>query len=89
MKDILNSHSVATLKKEISKTNIKGYSKLNKAQVVELMLKNKDRFKHIKMNTKGKKEKERKEIYPTSTYSLGIGLNKKYAVHKGKIYKYS
>ena len=48
MREILNSHSVANLKKEISKTNIKGYSKLKKAGLVDLMLKHKDRFSHIK-----------------------------------------
>ena len=47
-KEILNSHAVSVLKKEISKTNVKGYSKMNKKEVVELMLKNKDRFSHIK-----------------------------------------
>jgi len=46
---ILNSHPVTVLKKEISKTNVKGYSKLKKAEVVELMMKNKDKFHHIKM----------------------------------------
>ena len=48
MRDILNSHSVTALKKEISKTNIKGYSKMKKAEVVSLMLKHKQRFSHIK-----------------------------------------
>ena len=46
--DILNSHPVKTLKSEISKTNIKGYSKLRKNEIIELMLKNKERFNHIK-----------------------------------------
>tara|TARA_Y100000114_G_C11706024_1_gene300993 strand:+ start:261 stop:932 length:672 start_codon:yes stop_codon:yes gene_type:complete len=50
--EILNSHPVSTLKKEISKTNIKGYSKMKKPELVKLMLKNKERFSHIKMNTK-------------------------------------
>jgi hypothetical protein len=45
--DILNSHPVSTLKKEISKTNIKGYSKMKKNEIIELMLKNKLRFNHI------------------------------------------
>jgi len=48
LKTRLESHPVATLKKEISKTNVKGYSKMKKAEVVALMLKNKDRFNHIK-----------------------------------------
>ena len=48
----LESHPIANLKKEISKTNIKGYSKMKKPEVVELMLKNKDRFHHIKKYVK-------------------------------------
>tara|TARA_R110002126_G_scaffold64239_2_gene164668 strand:+ start:1270 stop:1992 length:723 start_codon:yes stop_codon:yes gene_type:complete len=52
MKDILNSHSVAALKKEISKTNIKGYSKMKKGEIVDLMSKNASKFGHIKMAEK-------------------------------------
>jgi len=51
-REILNSHSVATLRKEISKTNIKGYSKMPKAQLVEVMMQNSPRFSHIKMAEK-------------------------------------
>lgn len=58
MRAIFNSHPVATLKKEISKTNIKGYSKMKKSQIVDLMMKNQERFKHIKMA-------EKKERAPT------------------------
>ena len=47
-KEILMSHPVATLKKEVAKTNIRGYSKLKKAEIIDLMLKNKDKFGHIK-----------------------------------------
>jgi hypothetical protein len=54
-REILNSHPVQTLRKEISKTNIKGYSKLKKGDLVSLMLKHKDRFHHIKSATKKKK----------------------------------
>jgi len=50
--EILNSHPLSTLKKEISKTNIKGYSKMKKPELVKLMLKNKEKFHHIKMKTK-------------------------------------
>ena len=58
-KEILASHPVTTLKKEISKTNIKGYSKMKKAQVIELMLKEEhiDKFKDIKMAEKKGKSK--------------------------------
>lgn len=53
-KEILNSHPVTTLKKEIAKTNVKGYSKMKKAEVVELMMKHKDKFGHITMKGKAK-----------------------------------
>ena len=56
-REILNSHPVATLKKEISKTNIKGYSKMKKSEIIDLMMANKSRFKHIKM-APGKKRDE-------------------------------
>ena len=71
----LESHAVTTLKKEISKTNIKGYSKMKKPEVVELMLKNKDRFHHIKMAEKKTKKEKPKEDKPkeklTSTSASG------------------
>ena len=53
---ILESHPVSVLRKEISKTNIKGYSKMKKAEVISLMLKreNASKFSHIKMNEKSK-----------------------------------
>ncbi len=51
-REILNSHPISTLKKEISKVNIKKYSKLTKPQLVELMMKYKERFGHIKMAEK-------------------------------------
>ena len=62
MKDIFNSHPVSVLKKEISKTNVKGYSKLKKAEVVELMIKNKDRFSHIKMAVKKERKSQAKQV---------------------------
>ena len=48
---ILQSHPVSVLKKEISKTNIKGYSKMKKAELIVLMMtsQNRPRFHHIKM----------------------------------------
>ena len=62
MRSILESHSVSTLKKEISKTNIKGYSKMKKDEIVNLMLQHKDRFSHIKLKEKAEpKAKPKKE----------------------------
>jgi hypothetical protein len=48
-REILVSHPISVLKKEISATNIKGYSKMKKAELVELMLRseNKAKFSHI------------------------------------------
>lgn len=50
-KKILESHPVSVLKKEISMTNIKGYSKMKKGDLIELMMKpeHKDKFHHIEM----------------------------------------
>ena len=62
MKDIFESHPVTVLKKEISKTNIKGYSKMKKAEVIELMIKNKDKFSYIKMAEKKERKKPEKKI---------------------------
>lgn len=56
--EILNSHPVSVLRKEIAKSNdklgiIKGYSKgLKKAGIIDLMMKHKSRFHHIKMAEK-------------------------------------
>tara|TARA_R110000765_G_scaffold127377_1_gene225419 strand:+ start:630 stop:941 length:312 start_codon:yes stop_codon:yes gene_type:complete len=61
MKNILNSHPVAMLKQEISKTNIRGYSRMRKAEVIELMIKNKERFSYIKFN-EDKKERDEEKI---------------------------
>jgi len=61
-RDILNSHPISTLKKEISKTNVKGYSKMKKSEIVELMMKTPSRFSHIKM-----KEGKPKKVEPKKT----------------------
>lgn len=61
----LESHPVAILKKEISKTNVKGYSKMKKAEVVKLMMKHSDRFNHIQHSEKkapAPKEEPKKKI---------------------------
>ena len=70
----LESHPVTTLKKEISKTNIKGYSKMKKPEIVELMLKNKSRFHHIKMAEK--KPKKGTHKMPDGTTMSGTVHNK-------------
>jgi hypothetical protein len=62
--EILRSHPVSTLKKEVSKQNrFKGYSKLNKEELIKLMTKNTsvyNNFKYIKYR-ETKKEKATRE----------------------------
>ena len=70
MKEILESHPVSSLRKEVSKVNkeIKGKNpflgayKLPKPQLISLMLKHKDKFKHIKMKKKEKVKRVDKSI---------------------------
>ena len=57
---ILSSHPISYLKNEIRKQNIQGYSKLKKGEVVDLMLRHKPRFTHIKHNF-NKKETLKKQ----------------------------
>jgi len=56
--EILNSHTVSTLRQEIRKHNIRGYSKkgVKKADIIKLMIHHKDKFGHIvkKEKTKAK-----------------------------------
>ena len=54
---VLRKMKVGELKKEISKQNIKGYSKMRKEEIINLMLDNKKRFKYLVLdNLKQKKE---------------------------------
>ena len=50
--EILMSHPVENLRKEIAKTNIKGYATASKKAIVEKMLLHSARFQHIKMYEK-------------------------------------
>lgn len=60
-RDILKSHPLSTLKQEISKYNklvtVSGYSKMKKGEVIDLMMKHPNKFKHIKMKDKSKPKK--------------------------------
>tara|TARA_R110000765_G_scaffold67344_1_gene130143 strand:- start:379 stop:765 length:387 start_codon:yes stop_codon:yes gene_type:complete len=83
MKSILESHSVATLKKEISKSNVKGYSKMKKAEIIELMMEHKEKFSHIKMAEKKERKKpekkEEKKPEEKETHEMPDG-----AIHTGE-----
>ena len=56
---ILKSYTITELRKEISKTNIKGYSKLKKPELIELMMQSPEKFSHLEM--KAKKERSEKQ----------------------------
>jgi|DEB0MinimDraft_10_1074344.scaffolds.fasta_scaffold09541_4 hypothetical protein len=71
-REILNSHPIGHLKKEISKTNIKGYSKMNKAQIVDVMMKHKERFSHITHYTKAPKATKAKPAPEKPKYKFKI-----------------
>jgi len=74
MRNILDSYSVAELKKMISKHNIRGYSKMKKPGILDLMTskEHKDKFKNIKpkfskvvkeIDRKGKKYREARDDF--------------------------
>ena len=58
LKKKLQSMSVSALRKEISKQNVKGYSKLKKADIINLMLINSDRFMYLVKQVKKEEKKE-------------------------------
>ena len=70
LKSILNSHTVFTLKNEISKANIYGFDKMKKAELIRVMVEKAERFQHITMNTRATRQKgvvnpRPKRIIPT------------------------
>ncbi len=86
MRDTLNSHPVSTLKKEIAKSNIKGYSKMKKSEIVDLMMENKDKFIHIMLNKKKEKEPTKKD---DSNLNFLNALSKETRKERLKLKKYS
>jgi len=67
MLKILKSYTIGELRKEISKTGIKGYSKLKKPELIELMMQTPERFSNLKMKAK----KERSEAQKKNDKLLG------------------
>jgi len=68
-REILESHPVSVLKKEIRLSNIKGYSGDKKADIIKKMLleENIDKFSHIKMAEKKERKKPVKKVKPNVT----------------------
>lgn len=52
---ILHSHPAYVLREYIRQHNISGYSKMKKAEIIDIMMYYKSRFKHIKRYAKPKK----------------------------------
>jgi len=88
LKKVLESHTVATLRKEITKakkTMFGATSKMKKAQLISHMLKTPSHFKHLKMNVKKRKtttrrttasrERTRPRKDAIGLSSLGLGLS--------------
>ena len=63
----LQKLTVARLKKEVSATNIKGFSKMRKAELIQLMVKNADKFQHLV--SAGEKKAEKKGPFPKAEKS--------------------
>tara|TARA_R110002096_G_scaffold209482_1_gene396637 strand:+ start:47 stop:643 length:597 start_codon:yes stop_codon:yes gene_type:complete len=84
---ILNSHTLATLKAEASKAKLKGFSALKKPALIELMMKSKSKFRHIKMKlTKAQAEEaERKAKHEKVKYLLREGELMSVQGHNGGI----
>ena len=72
MKSILNTYNTTELKKIISSTNIKGYSKLKKNDLVNFMTKKEHihHFKHIKERIKPLRKNKSKLIKNKTTIAL-------------------
>ena len=52
--DVLKSHTIATLRKEVANANMHRYARLQKAQLIAVMAKYPDRFSHLQMRVKPK-----------------------------------
>ena len=82
LKKQLQSMSISALRKEISKQNIKGYSKLKKQDIINLMLINSDRFMYLV-----KKEKNEEENIEEKLKRAKKLLAKKNAIISGYVGK--
>lgn len=72
MRAILELKSIAELKKMIRETNIRGYSKLNKKQIIDKMMKEDKRFQEyvLKSHKQQQKENAKKDVKKTPLKKL-------------------
>jgi len=81
--EVLNSHPISSLKKHISQSNIKGYSRLKKKELIELMIKHKEKFAHVTKKEKAKtKAKAPSKAKPQTITKPTIKNNKKTSFRK-------
>jgi hypothetical protein len=81
-KEILDSHPLKTLKSEIAKQNIKGYSTMKRPQLTDLMMKHKDKFMDLKhAEKKEKKAKAKAPPKPKATHQMPDGSEMTGKVH--------
>lgn len=69
LEEILKSHPVYTLRNEISKTNIYGFDKMKKSELITVMLQHPEKFSHIVMNVASKRQKGVRKEKPKREYS--------------------
>lgn len=69
LEEILKSHTVYTLRNEISKTNIYGFDKMKKSELITVMLQHPEKFSHIVMNVASKRQKGVRKEKPKREYS--------------------
>ena len=85
--EVLKSYTVAELKKEISKRNIKGYSKMKRAELHALIMKHRQHFSDLVKKDKPKKEKPKQapkpkpKTKPTNKQPLPLGAAMKIKEH--------
>jgi len=82
MRAILELKSIAELKKMIRETNIRGYSKLNKKQIITKMLTEDKRFQEYVLKSHKQQQKEvKKEVKPKGTHKMADGTVMSGSVH--------
>ena len=71
-REILNSHPVSSLKTELAKAKKSmNYSKLKKQGLIDLMLKNKEHFNHIKKYEAPPRKKREKKFKVGQSITFG------------------
>tara|TARA_R110000765_G_scaffold426607_1_gene542831 strand:+ start:290 stop:865 length:576 start_codon:yes stop_codon:yes gene_type:complete len=82
MRAILQLKTITELKKMIRETNIRGYSKLNKKEIIDKMLTEDKRFMDYVLKSHKQQQKEvKKEVKPKGTHKMADGTVMSGSVH--------